>query len=573
MIESFIVEQSLNESIEAKDNIRQATLFKTKMEQQISKVLAVSSTEEHTTHARKSNTSTEKSQTFTPNSSPNTSARSKDISHSESRGKKSKQDKEQSEKTEKKHIHKAEKAGNVKNEVKEVKKFPKMKEIRKSAQSKCSPKVHVENDVVKYRCWSWAKNPSVNRTRDYEQWERVCGSILRVLEDDTANSRFFLEPIAAYGIQVDEYTQMIGDPLDLEIIRQKLETGKYVTSIEFMRDVRKMLENALKFNADPEEDKVIQQATMSLSKKFEDMVKSCFDQGGMPRYQSRTMFKLNDVRSLGPLLQPARREDRWRVDARQILDKIMKHPDALGFLHPVDIDNVPGYKDIIRRPMDLSSISLSLKKGKYRVWYEFAADIETVFANCLQYNADPIADAKFRFFARNLRWIFRKAYPVLQEASLDQDQDVQIEDCDELMVGQAQVEDEEDTNEEQEEKEEKENENKRQVFEQKSKNMGEKSQSKRKFKTTREQTENAYEELEVTLEPIPKGGIKEDPNFHLQCDYMLNQIKEKDPECYETLYAFNEEDYGIDIQEYYSRTNTSMDLKTVEVFFFFIIYK
>lgn len=47
--------------------------------------------------------------------------------------------------------------------------------------------------------------------------------------------------------------------------------------------------------------------------------------------------------------------------------------DAYGFfLQPVDLSLVPGYLDIIKRPMDFGTISNKVDRGKYRSLEEFA---------------------------------------------------------------------------------------------------------------------------------------------------------------------------------------------------------
>lgn len=54
--------------------------------------------------------------------------------------------------------------------------------------------------------------------------------------------------------------------------------------------------------------------------------------------------------------------------------------DALGtrkddyafFLRPVDVDNVPGYSDVIKHPMDLGTMATKAEKGRYRSLEEFA---------------------------------------------------------------------------------------------------------------------------------------------------------------------------------------------------------
>jgi hypothetical protein len=45
--------------------------------------------------------------------------------------------------------------------------------------------------------------------------------------------------------------------------------------------------------------------------------------------------------------------------------------DYAFFLQPVDVSQVPGYSDVIKRPMDLGTISTKVNRGKYRSLEEF----------------------------------------------------------------------------------------------------------------------------------------------------------------------------------------------------------
>lgn len=58
------------------------------------------------------------------------------------------------------------------------------------------------------------------------------------------------------------------------------------------------------------------------------------------------------------------------------------------FLHPVDVValNIPDYVDIIKHPMDLSTIEKKLNDGEYVEPKDFEEDIKLMFNNCYLYN-------------------------------------------------------------------------------------------------------------------------------------------------------------------------------------------
>ncbi|POW22586.1 hypothetical protein PSHT_01011 [Puccinia striiformis] len=81
--------------------------------------------------------------------------------------------------------------------------------------------------------------------------------------------------------------------------------------------------------------------------------------------------------------------------AVSVTKQLKKHRSAVPFTAPVDpvALNIPDYFNVVKRPMDLSTIEARLgKAGKpshYRSAEEFVADIQQVFTNCYLYNGPP----------------------------------------------------------------------------------------------------------------------------------------------------------------------------------------
>ncbi|XP_053561487.1 bromodomain adjacent to zinc finger domain protein 2A [Bombina bombina] len=71
-----------------------------------------------------------------------------------------------------------------------------------------------------------------------------------------------------------------------------------------------------------------------------------------------------------------------------ILMEMESHDEAWPFLEPVNPRLVPGYRKIIKNPMDFSTMRQKLLNGKYSSCDEFAEDAELVFSNCQLFNED-----------------------------------------------------------------------------------------------------------------------------------------------------------------------------------------
>uniref|UniRef100_A0A674ETP5 Bromodomain adjacent to zinc finger domain, 2A n=1 Tax=Salmo trutta TaxID=8032 RepID=A0A674ETP5_SALTR len=71
-----------------------------------------------------------------------------------------------------------------------------------------------------------------------------------------------------------------------------------------------------------------------------------------------------------------------------ILMEMESHADAWPFLEPVNPRVVPGYRRIIKNPMDFLTMRERLLQGGYCSCEEFAADAHLVFNNCELFNED-----------------------------------------------------------------------------------------------------------------------------------------------------------------------------------------
>ncbi|XP_027624639.1 bromodomain-containing protein 8 [Tupaia chinensis] len=65
---------------------------------------------------------------------------------------------------------------------------------------------------------------------------------------------------------------------------------------------------------------------------------------------------------------------------------IASHRCSSPFLKPVSERQAPGYKDVVKRPMDLTSLKRNLSKGRIRTMAQFQRDLMLMFQNAVMYN-------------------------------------------------------------------------------------------------------------------------------------------------------------------------------------------
>ncbi|MCP9259133.1 hypothetical protein DINM_002101 [Dirofilaria immitis] len=90
-----------------------------------------------------------------------------------------------------------------------------------------------------------------------------------------------------------------------------------------------------------------------------------------------------------------------------MLDELWAKPESGPFQYPVDTKEVPFYRKVIKRPMDLNQIRMNVESNKYLTQESFIEDLEQIFENCRTFNEDesPIGQsgvALHKFYLK--RW-------------------------------------------------------------------------------------------------------------------------------------------------------------------------
>lgn len=94
-----------------------------------------------------------------------------------------------------------------------------------------------------------------------------------------------------------------------------------------------------------------------------------------------------------------------------ILKELKKAPASLDFRYPVPYVEMRlfDYPDIIKNPMDLSTVEKKLKARKYEAVDDFVSDINLIFSNCYLYNGPPGPMAVVSQHAEKLEEVFKNA--------------------------------------------------------------------------------------------------------------------------------------------------------------------
>ncbi|KAJ3179477.1 hypothetical protein HDU85_004888 [Gaertneriomyces sp. JEL0708] len=239
---------------------------------------------------------------------------------------------------------------------------------------------------------------------------KYCASVVRQLKR-LKDARPFLEPVDPVKLNIPTYFDVVKHPMDISTIDRKLRTEAYSGPEEFIADVQLMFANCYAFNG---KESPVGQNGVNLERAFgkhmeklpttargekgkkASIVASPGDYGrresvdsNRPRREIHPPVKdLPHGGVLGANKRAADPELKFCGEVLRELHKKHHYMYSTPFLQPVDpiALNIPHYFDIIKHPMDLSTVKKKLDLGQYQSADEFRADVKLMFNNCYTFN-------------------------------------------------------------------------------------------------------------------------------------------------------------------------------------------
>lgn len=216
----------------------------------------------------------------------------------------------------------------------------------------------------------------------------------------------FLQPVDPVALGIPDYLEKIKKPMDLSTIEQKLNQSNYSDPAEFVADVRLMLDNCFTYNPP---NHLVHNMGRNLEKTFNAQLKRMPQDGqelsvgttGHPISATSSPASARPRRETHPPAEiypeegpNKRRKSRKSDDIKwcyRIHQELMKKQYAhfmFPFYQPVDpvALNIPSYFEVIKHPMDLSTMKKKLDRNEYSKSEEFEADFRQMINNCLTFN-------------------------------------------------------------------------------------------------------------------------------------------------------------------------------------------
>ncbi|ORZ02699.1 Bromodomain-containing protein [Syncephalastrum racemosum] len=229
-------------------------------------------------------------------------------------------------------------------------------------------------------------------TRDQIKYS---GAIMRNLRRHR-DANPFLHPVDYVKMNLPDYPKIIQHPMDLGTVEAKLNNLEYENIEDFIADVRLVFSNCFKFNG-PEAmiSMLCQNVETAFEKSLRQMPSST---DGEPKTTNARPKRDKHPPPSKDYPEPAtkRRSNVRQSNAQmrfcgQVLRELRKpkyRDISYPFLQPVDVValNIPDYLEVIKHPMDLSTMERKLDEGDYQTPDDFERDMRLMFQNCYTYN-------------------------------------------------------------------------------------------------------------------------------------------------------------------------------------------
>jgi len=168
-----------------------------------------------------------------------------------------------------------------------------------------------------------------------------------------------------------DYYEIISEPIDMNIIENKIKTNQYKSEDEMISDCKLMFSNCRMYN---EEGSAIYEDANLLEKVLLARAREIGALGGdkLKNIKKKTVSLQQKVKTLYDTLKDYR-----DAKGRQL---------SLIFLKLPSKHEYPDYYDIIKRPIDLEKISSKIRNNQYELLEDAIADFSLVFDNAAKYN-------------------------------------------------------------------------------------------------------------------------------------------------------------------------------------------
>ncbi|XP_030598256.1 bromodomain-containing protein 3-like isoform X2 [Archocentrus centrarchus] len=247
----------------------------------------------------------------------------------------------------------------------------------------------------------------------------------------------FYQPVDAVALGLPDYHKIITSPMDMGTIKKRLENNYYWSASECMQDFNTMFTNCYIYNKPTDDivlmalalEKIYLQKVAQMPQREVEILphaakakgKKSSTQESRKRRESSSRAK-SDFEEESPQQQaePCGLSEQLKYCSSILREMFSKKHSAYAwpFYTPVDAEalQLHDYHDIIKYPMDLSTVKKKMDAGEYQDAQAFAADVRLIFSNCYKYNP---AHHDVVIKARKLQGVFEQRFAKMPDEHVE----------------------------------------------------------------------------------------------------------------------------------------------------------
>ncbi|CAI5666460.1 unnamed protein product [Oreochromis niloticus] len=247
----------------------------------------------------------------------------------------------------------------------------------------------------------------------------------------------FYQPVDAVALGLPDYHKIITSPMDMGTIKKRLENNYYWSASECLQDFNTMFTNCYIYNKPTDDivlmalalEKIYLQKVAQMPQSEVEIVphaakgkgkKSSTPESRKKRESSSRAKSDFEEESSQQNTEPCGLSEQLKYCNHILKEMLSKKHSAYAwpFYKPVDAEalQLHDYHDIIKYPMDLSTVKKKMDAGEYQDAQAFAADVRLIFSNCYKYNP---AHHDVVIKARKLQGIFEQRFAKMPDEHVE----------------------------------------------------------------------------------------------------------------------------------------------------------
>nr|XP_004538465.2 bromodomain-containing protein 3 isoform X1 [Maylandia zebra]XP_004538466.2 bromodomain-containing protein 3 isoform X1 [Maylandia zebra]XP_004538467.2 bromodomain-containing protein 3 isoform X1 [Maylandia zebra]XP_004538468.2 bromodomain-containing protein 3 isoform X1 [Maylandia zebra]XP_024659059.1 bromodomain-containing protein 3 isoform X1 [Maylandia zebra] len=247
----------------------------------------------------------------------------------------------------------------------------------------------------------------------------------------------FYQPVDAVALGLPDYHKIITLPMDMGTIKKRLENNYYWSASECLEDFNTMFTNCYIYNKPTDDivlmaltlEKIYLQKVAQMPQNEVEIVphaakgkgkKSSTPESRKRRESSSRAKSDFNEESLQQNTEPCGLSEQLKYCKHILKEMLSKKHSAYAwpFYKPVDAEalQLHDYHDIIKYPMDLSTVKKKVDAGEYQDAQAFAADVRLIFSNCYKYNP---AHHDVVVKARKLQGVFEQSFAKMPDEHVE----------------------------------------------------------------------------------------------------------------------------------------------------------